>query len=61
MALRQRCLIAFDAFGTLFSPRAPISKQYVDVTTAFLTERYPAAKLPAIDVEELQGHFTEGS
>jgi hypothetical protein len=34
-------LIAFDAFGTLFSPRAPIAQQYALVTKKFLNKFEP--------------------
>lgn len=28
---KKKLLITFDAFGTLFTPKEPIAKQYVDV------------------------------
>jgi hypothetical protein len=32
---KENLLIAFDAFGTLFSPRAPIAVQYVETAKKF--------------------------
>ena len=31
MSARKRLVLTFDAFGTLFTPRAPIGKQYADI------------------------------
>jgi hypothetical protein len=55
MAMRRRkhLLIAFDAFGTLFSPRAPIAIQYAEVARRF--------GITGLKSEDLESAFKKGA
>jgi hypothetical protein len=54
-------LIAFDAFGTLFSPRSPIATQYASVTKAFLIEKLGRVDLSQIREDRIQSLFAQGT
>jgi FMN phosphatase YigB (HAD superfamily) len=60
-------LIAFDAFGTLFRPRAPVAEQYALVTKNYLSNLYPDEfprhhldRVEALKTESIAASFKRG-
>jgi hypothetical protein len=53
-------LIAFDAFGTIFSPRAPIARQYLSVTQNYLADRVKSPILDNLNENHVQDLFKAG-
>lgn len=49
-------LVAFDAFGTLFSPRLPIAQQYATITKQFLSQKNLPA-VPGLTEVKIQASF----
>jgi hypothetical protein len=60
MPLRGHRLIAFDAFGTLFSPRYPIAHQYAAVTRSFLSQKLDVINLDNLNQDRIQNLFLKG-
>ena len=57
---RGHRLIAFDAFGTLFSPRYPIAQQYTSVTRSFLSQKLKMLDLDNLKEYRIQNLFVKG-
>ena len=60
MLRRGHRLIAFDAFGTLFSPRYPIAQQYTSVTRNFLSQKLNLFDLDNLKEDRIQNLFVKG-